>query len=181
MDAAAAGGRAPRRAQAGLIRSAPLSCPNGRSNTGAQTWATIGGTSLATPIFSAIWALADEAAGESLGQAAPVVAAMQPFALRDVVPIKARKHSTSASISFRGGAPTPYTPAQLLGLPASQKTGFVGLLYYVGQSPFLGWDDVGFGLDSSLAAAPGWDNATGYGVPNGLLFIESAQFFARGH
>ena len=80
-----------------------------------------------------------------------------------------------------GYAPTPYTPAQLPGLPASQKTGFVGVLYYVGQSPFLGWDDVGFGLDSSLAAAPGSDNATGYAVPNGLLFIESAQFFARNH
>jgi subtilase family serine protease len=149
-------------------------------NTGEPSWGTIGGTSLATPIFSAIWALADEAAGESLGQAAPVVANMSPFALRDVLPIKATLHNTSASISFRGGAPTLYTPAQLFGLPASQKAGFLGVLYYVGQSPFLGWDDVGFGLDSSLAAAPGWDNATGYGVPNGILFIETAQLFARG-
>jgi len=150
------------------------------TNTGAQTWGTIGGTSLATPIFSAIWALADQAAGESLGQAAPVISAMSPFALRDVLPIAATKHNTSASISFRGGAPTQYTPAQLFGLPPAQKTGFLGALYYVGQSPFLGWDDVGFGLDSSLAAAPGWDNATGYGVPNGILFIETAQLFARG-
>lgn len=149
-------------------------------NTGAQSWGSIGGTSLATPIFSAIWALADEAAGESLGQAAPVVSAMPPFALRDVPPIKATVRNTSASISLRGGAPTAYTAAQLLGLPAAQKTGFLGALYDVGQSPFLGWDDVGFGLDSSLAATPGWDNATGYGVPNGLLFIESAQVFARG-
>lgn len=48
------------------------------------------------------------------------------------------------------------------------------------MSPFDGWNDVGFGADSSLAAAPGWDNATGYGVPNGVLFITSAALFARG-
>jgi hypothetical protein len=53
-------------------------------------------------------------------------------------------------------------------------------LVYVGVSPFDGWNDVGFGADSSLAAAPGWDNATGYGVPNGVLFIRSAALFARG-
>ena len=148
--------------------------------TGVPTWFTVGGTSLATPIFSAIWALADEAAGESLGQAAPVVAMLPPYAIRDVLPIKAKKHNTSASISFRGGAPTTYDPAELFGLPASQKKGFLGALVFVGQVPFTGWNDVGFGLDSSLAAAPGWDNATGYGVPNGLLFIETAQLFGRG-
>ena len=150
-------------------------------DTGVPTWGTVGGTSLATPIFSAIWALADEAAGESLGQAAPVIAALPPFAVRDVLPIKATKHNTSASITFRGTTTTAYDPAQLFGLPASQKTGFLGALVFVGAVPFTGWNDVGFGLDSSLAAAPGWDNATGYGVPNGLLFIESAQLFVRGH
>jgi len=149
-------------------------------DTGAPTWFTVGGTSLATPIFSAIWALADEAAGESLGQAAPVVAALPPFAIRDVLPITATKHNTSASITFRAGTPTTYDPAQMFGLPASQQTGFLGALIFVGMTPFTGWNDVGFGLDSSLAAAPGWDNATGYGVPNGLLFIETAQLFARG-
>lgn len=149
-------------------------------DTGVPTWFTVGGTSLATPIFSAIWALVDEAAGESVGQAAPVIAAMPPFAIRDVLPIKATRHNTSASISFRAGTPTMYNPAQLLGLPAMQKTGFLGALIFVGRVPLTGWNDVGFGLDSSLAATPGWDNATGYGVPNGLLFIESAQVFARG-
>ncbi len=150
-------------------------------SNGLPTWLVVGGTSLATPIFSAIWALADEAAGESLGQAAPVVAVLPPFAIRDVVPIKATKHNTTASITFRGGAPTTYDSAQLFGLSASQQTGFLGALFFVGADPFTGWNDVGFGLDSSLAAAPGWDNATGYGVPNGLLFIETAQLFTRGH
>ncbi len=39
--------------------------------------------------------------------------------------------------------------------------------------------DLGFGLDSSLVAQRGWDDATGYGVPNGLLFIEAVRQFAR--
>ena len=62
---------------------------------------------------------------------------------------------------------------------SSSPASFLRQLVYVGMTPFDGWNDVGFGLDSSLAAAPGWDNATGYGVPNGVLFIASAALFAR--
>jgi hypothetical protein len=51
----------------------------------------------------------------------------------------------------------------------------------VGSVAFEGWNIVGFGTDSSLRAAPGWDNATGYGVPNGITFIESAAFFGQLH
>jgi hypothetical protein len=32
----------------------------------------------------------------------------------------------------------------------------------------------GFGLDSSLNVTVGWDNATGYGTPDGLAFIDAA-------
>jgi len=147
--------------------------------SGNPAWGVVGGTSLATPIFSAIWALADQAAGESLGQAAPALSTMPDWAIRDVLPIKATKHSTSGSISFRAGAPVAWTPAQLLGVDQTQPKGFLGALVYVGRVPFDGWNDVGFGLDSSLTAASGWDNATGYGVPNGVLFIASAALFAR--
>ncbi len=148
-------------------------------DSGASEWGVVGGTSLATPIFSAIWALADQAAGESLGQAAPAVAKMPDWAIRDVLPIKAKKLSTSGSISFRGDAPVVWAPAQLLGLDQTQPTGFLGALVFAGADPFLGWNDIGFGADSSLKAATGWDNATGYGVPNGVLFITSAALFAR--
>jgi subtilase family serine protease len=149
--------------------------------SGNPSWLVVGGTSLATPMFSAIWALADEAAGESLGQAAPAIAAMPEWAIRDVLPIKANKNTTSGSISFRAGTPVAWTPAQLLGLDQTQPKGFLGALIYVGMTPFDGWNDIGFGADSSLGAAPGWDNATGYGVPNGVLFITSAALFAREH
>jgi hypothetical protein len=30
---------------------------------------------------------------------------------------------------------------------------------------------VTFGTDSSLTVTPGWDNVTGWGVPNGYTFI----------
>lgn len=33
--------------------------------------------------------------------------------------------------------------------------------------------DFGFGIDSSLTVVKGWDNATGFGTPNGLTFINA--------
>jgi len=34
--------------------------------------------------------------------------------------------------------------------------------------------DLSFGTDTSLTVTPGWDNVTGWGVPNGLSFINAA-------
>lgn len=39
--------------------------------------------------------------------------------------------------------------------------------------------DLGFGADTSLIAQLGWDDATGYGIPNGLAFIRAAAKAAR--
>jgi hypothetical protein len=33
--------------------------------------------------------------------------------------------------------------------------------------------DFGFGIDSSLTVGNGWDNATGFGTPNGPTFINA--------
>lgn len=152
------------------------------SNTdGTPGWGVIGGTSLATPIFSAIWALADQAAGQSLGQAAPILGELPPFAIRDIVPIVANKLQTQGTITFRATTTTDYTAAQVLGIDQTQPTGFFAPLVYVGSPAFEGWNVIGFGTDSSLRATPGWDNATGYGVPNGISFIESAAFFGQLH
>jgi subtilase family serine protease len=147
--------------------------PNGQTGYGV-----IGGTSLATPIFSAIWALANQAAGESLGHAAPAIAALPAAALRDILPIAARKDNTSGTLTYNT-ATISYNPAQLLGLSQTQPTGFVSTLVLAGRAPYLGWNAVGFGTDSSLRAAQGWDNATGYGVPNGVSFIEAAKRLSR--
>lgn len=147
--------------------------PDGRMGYGV-----VGGTSLATPIFSAIWALANQAAGESLGHAAPAIAALPASALRDILPISARKDNASGTLTDSAGT-TYYSPAQLLGPGLVQPSGFVNALVLAGRAPFLGWNVVGFGTDSSLQAGRGWDNATGYGVPNGLSFIEAAKRLSR--
>ena len=148
-------------------------------STGTSYWSVVGGTSLATPIFSAIWALADQAAGTSLGQAAPVLGILPHSAIRDIVPIVANKLTTSGTVTFRVTTTTDYDAAQILGIDQTQPTGFVAPLVYVGTPAFEGWNVVGFGTDSSLRAGRGWDNATGYGVPNGIEFIESAAFLGQ--
>jgi subtilase family serine protease len=105
----------------------------------------IGGTSLASPVFSGIWALATQAAGARLGQA---------------VPIQASHFNLNGSI-VAGTATQVYSPPALLNLVATQPNGFVGIGAVFGGEHF----DLGFGADSSLATTPGWDDATGYGAP----------------
>jgi subtilase family serine protease len=147
--------------------------------SGKQVYYAIGGTSLAAPLFSAIWTLADQAAHESLGQAAPIISKMPAFAIRDILPIKVKKTNTTGSILFRGTQLTNYTAAQLLGVEQTQPNGFVGTLILSGSVPFTGYSVIGFGIDTSLTTTQGWDNVTGYGVPNGLLFVDAARQFAR--
>jgi subtilase family serine protease len=151
--------------------------------TGAEFF-VVGGTSLAAPMFAAIWALADEAAGESLGQAAPALARMPSSAFQDIVPVDADRVSTSGSILFRGNTLTNYDPAQVLGLEQTQPSGFVGALLLAGRPgqalPVLeAYKVIGFGADSSLKATEGWDNATGFGVPDGTHFIDAATLLRR--
>ena len=135
----------------------------------------IGGTSLSSPVFSGIWALADEAAGKRLGQAGPIIARMPAGALTDIVPVQASVSNLSGTIGA-GSSSTFYAPAGLLDLTATQPSGFVGTAVQI-TSPSVGIGaliDLGFGADSSLMALPGWDDATGFGVPNGLAFVRAA-------
>jgi subtilase family serine protease len=161
--------------QTGAIMVQTVPPPAG---TGTEFF-VVGGTSLAAPMFAAMWALADEAAGESLGQAAPALAAMPSFAFQDIVPVDADRVSTSGSILFQAKTLTKYDPAQVLGLEQTQPSGFVGTLLLAGRPGqamphFLAYKVLGFGADSSLQATEGWDNATGFGVPNGTRFIDAA-------
>jgi subtilase family serine protease len=127
-----------------------------------------GGTSLACPIFTAIWAIADQKAGHALGQAAPKIAGLKSGEILDVLP-----HSSPTNVSgtiFDSGGATFYSATDL----------FTGQLF--GNTEFLSavWDlgggldfDLSFGLDSSLTVTKGWDNVTGYGTPNGLPFLNA--------
>ena len=140
----------------------------------------IGGTSLSSPVFSGIWALADQAAGARLGQAAPIIASLPAGSLRDIVPVAATRHNLAGTFGI-GTQSTYYGAADLLGLTATQPNGFVGTAVQI-TSPSVGILaklDLSFGSDSSLMALPGWDNATGYGVPNGLAFIKGAAAAAK--
>lgn len=135
----------------------------------------VGGTSVSSPVFSGIWALADQQAGASLGQAAPIISRMPAGALHDIVPIAASVSNLSGTVGL-ASSPTYYGPAALLDLPASQPNGFVGTgVRITSTTAGIGAVfDLSFGTDSSLMTYPGWDDATGYGVPNGLAFGRAA-------
>jgi subtilase family serine protease len=127
----------------------------------------IGGTSLATPMFSAVMAIASQKAGHGLGQAAALVYNLPAGAITDVVPVSAPTNATG-TITTSGGT-VSLTTQQLVGPTGS--TVYYAPLY---NSPLSGrWDVLTFGTDSSLITAPGWDNVTGVGTPNGQVFVNA--------
>ncbi|MGB9283792.1 MAG: S53 family peptidase, partial [Candidatus Sulfotelmatobacter sp.] len=76
-------------------------------------WQVWGGTSVACPMFSGLWAIANEEAGTPLGQAAQYLYSLPPGAIRDVVPV-ASTTNVKASIVESTGT-NNYTPSQVLG------------------------------------------------------------------
>jgi subtilase family serine protease len=137
-----------------------------------QVWQVYGGTSLATPMFSALWAIANQEAiaggGTALGQAAPYLYSLPEGTIYDIVPV-ATKTNVTGSIQDSSGT-TKYTAGKLAG-DSSGK--FVSALwdYYPLDDT---WAVVSFGTDYGLKTAPGWDNVTGVGTPNAQAF---ADFF----
>ncbi|WP_433971582.1 S53 family peptidase [Tunturiibacter lichenicola] len=129
-----------------------------------------GGTSLSCPMFSAIWAIANQAAGGGpIGQAAPILYELPESAIIDVnlTPVDTLLN-VSGLIIDPPKAPLFETPADLA-QPLENTRRFVSALY---QSPSsTRWDVFTFGTDSSLVTGPGWDNVTGLGTPNGATFI----------
>lgn len=70
-----------------------------------------GGTSLASPIFTAFRAIADQKAGHSLGLAAPAIAALKSGALVDVLPLSSPTNVTGTVVDETGA--TFYTATGL--------------------------------------------------------------------
>ena len=136
----------------------------------------IGGTSLACPVFSAIWALADQKAGQSLGQAAPLLATLvkQGTAITDIVPVSTP--TNVAGVLFDATGATYYSSDTLMA-PLYTTTQYTTALW---NPPFIlgglpgTFIDISFGTDTSLQTASGWDNVTGWGIPNGVTFINAA-------
>jgi subtilase family serine protease len=129
--------------------------------------AGIGGTSLSCPIFSAIWAIAEQQAGKSLGQAAPLLSKLPTSAINDVVPLSSP--TNVAGIVFDSAGPTYYASDTLLA-PLYTTTQYFSAFWNL-EGEYV---DISFGTDTSLTVTKGWDNVTGWGVPNGLSFINAA-------
>jgi subtilase family serine protease len=143
-----------------------------------------GGTSLASPIFTATWAIADQYNGKPLGEAAPLVSKLSAGQITDVVPPPASisNYDVIGLIKDSSGL-TSYDATQIF-TKAINEEDSPNLLTLYSQTDFLSanWPNafgsneydvvVSFGTDSSLTVTPGWDDVTGWGEPNGLPFIQ---------
>jgi subtilase family serine protease len=129
-----------------------------------------GGTSLACPIFSGFWAIANEKAGRPLGQAARLIAVLPYGGVQDVLPTTdSTANNVSGTITDAIGS-TTYTASGIFGPLLEGNKGFTSTIWPADPADVL---DFGFGLDSSLTVRHGWDNATGWGTPYGLAFINA--------
>lgn len=136
--------------------------------SGGPLIGVIGGTSLACPMFSALWAITTQAAGTWLGQAAPLLYNLPPDAITDVLAITSPNNVTGTV--FLPHTP-PYTEsADSLAAPLENTTDYISAMY---NSPFsTRWFVITFGTDTSLTTGPGWDNVTGLGTPTGAAFVK---------
>lgn len=129
----------------------------------------VGGTSLACPMFSSLWAIANQRSGRPLGQAARSIYNLPPNAISDIVPVSSPLNVTG---SITVGHRTEYESASDLVEPLETRAPFLSALWELDQSGY-GWFVVSFGTDNSLFTSPGWDDVTGLGTPNALNFINA--------
>src|SRR5208283_1649545 len=143
--------------------------PIGPGGTEEQFIAVVGGTSLACPTFSGIWAIANQAAGTLLGQAAPILYGLPAGAITDVIAVNGADN-VHGFTHVAHAADVHYTSAELLA-PVQDSTDFIGALY---NGTSTRWYAISFGTDTALTTGPGWDNVTGLGTPNGADFVKAA-------
>jgi subtilase family serine protease len=147
---------------------------------GGQPYAEAGwgGTSLASPIFTAIWAIADQYNGKPLGQAAPLIAKLKSGEIHDVVPppTSVTLYNPSGTVHDDAGT-TFYSAADLYSGLLYTTTDFVSTIWNIDSALSL---SLSFGTDTSLKVTPGWDNVTGFGEPNGLPFIQGVTGKTKG-
>jgi subtilase family serine protease len=136
----------------------------------------IGGTSLATPAFSGLWAIANQAAGSAapLGQAAALVYSLPAGSITDVKPVTS-SYDVHGTI-YNSPTSTTVESASTLAQPLENTTKFLSALYHGSSTR---WYDLTFGTDSSLVVTPGWDNVTGVGTPNGAAFVNAVVAAAQ--
>ncbi len=130
----------------------------------------IGGTSVACPMFSALWGIATQRAHHLLGQAAPRLYRLPPWsgAITDIVNFSSPNNVTG-TITDAGG--TNPLRASELAAPLNDQPQFISALYNSPHS--TRWFVIDFGVDTTLPTGPGWDVATGLGTPNGWNFVQA--------
>jgi len=142
--------------------------------------AGIGGTSLAAPIFSAIWSLAQQYNRETLGFAAPAVARLKPGQITDVVDTSDLTPFNLSGTIYNLSGSQFFSAGDIFSanVPAVTQPNFLAAItpFHCLHCAFA----VSFGADTSLTVGPGWDNVTGFGQPNGLPFIQAVGS-QRGH
>jgi subtilase family serine protease len=138
----------------------------------APVYTVYGGTSLAAPMFSALWAIANQEAGTALGLAASYVYTMPSSTILDVTPYSSKTNVTAA-ISLSATSTDHYTAADIA-QPLELTKQYLTATWVppTDQDTLL---VLTFGTDSSLNTAKGWDPVTGVGVPNAAAF---ANYFA---
>ena len=153
-----------------------------------QTWQVWGGTSVACPMFSALWAIANqeaEAGGSAaLGQAAPYMYSLPTGTVYDIVPVSSKTNVTG-SIQDSSGT-TAYNANAVVGGDAPAK--FVSAIWDYPWEPITVVETFGTDCDTytgyasfetactsatALRTKPGWDNVTGVGTPNAQAFADS--------
>ncbi|HLQ09868.1 MAG TPA: S53 family peptidase [Steroidobacteraceae bacterium] len=131
---------------------------------------TIGGTSVACPMFTGLWGIATQRAHHPLGNAAPRLYQLPAGAITDVTGAGAPS-SGNVTGTIHDANGTEHWNTWELAAPLSGAPTFVSALY---NSPFsTRWFVISFGLDTSLPVGPGWDQATGLGTPNGWSFVQA--------
>ncbi|MGD0124501.1 MAG: S53 family peptidase [Terriglobia bacterium] len=136
--------------------------------------ATVGGTSLACPMFSGMWAIAEQNAGGALGQAARLLYGLPYGAVDDIVPV------VISAGSFPGASGVIYTSAgtivetaPALAEPLQSYSSYPFFYSTLFNSNDSAWYVLTFGTDSSLQTKLGWDDVTGVGTPNGPQFVQA--------
>ena len=134
-----------------------------------------GGTSLSCPMFSGLWAIANQAAGVSLGQAAPYLYKLHGAAITDVT--DRTSPFNVAGVIFDPPNPAVFESPDSLAQPLENTTNYVSALFQSSDS--TRWDVFTFGTDSSLTTGPGWDNVTGVGTPNAVPFVQQVVALSK--
>jgi subtilase family serine protease len=153
------------------------------TENGTTTIRIVGGTGLSCALFSGIWALANQNAGHSLGEATYHLYRMDNQAIRDIVSVIGSGLPTEhnvAGVILESDSKKTLSPEEIF--PPFGPNYCCGNFLKPGRFFSAIWpvdnknaDAISFGVDLPLTVEPGWDNVTGFGVPRGLEFIEAAN------